>query len=368
MEWQSKQEKQVQRLHSILRKKGPVHYSKVDDTWHVLTHKECSEILKNSEDFSNVPLITNRVTPVDHLLNLDAPDHTRIRKFAVTAFSQANLGKHLPNIRKYATSYLEEIVYKEKIDFVENYSLKLPLQLMCDIFGYRDLFYQNEASLLAKWARETFGLLEGHHQPPLEWQELTKKYILFERTAVERNGVLSDLVDPDLTMDEIITFVQLLFTAGIETTTDLLNNILITMVNNPEICDKLRNNNTLIPNFIDEVLRLNASTPRLYSRWTTNKVTVGNQEIDKGKEVILWVSSANLDDTVFDNPTKIDLHRQNNNHLSFGYGVHMCVGQILAKTEAYHVVENLLKTKIIIHDVDDSWTNKKYLTVTIKDE
>ena len=367
MEWQSRQQKQVQKLHRILRKKGPVHFNKEDGSWHVIAFAECKEVLSNTDDFSKTPIVDNRVTPNHHLLNLDPPEHTFLRKYAVDAFSPAKMANYLPLIKELAKKHLDVLTSQGEKDFVSEYSLKLPLEIMCKIVGYNQLGgNKQEPELLAKWARETFGLLEGHHEAPAEWQELTNKYIQWYRMHNEHDPCLiQSLIQPELHKEDIISIVQLLFTAGIETTTDLLNNILLTLNDKPEITNKLRSNVSLIPNFIDEVLRTNASTPRLFSRWTKNNVTIAGQEISAGTEIVLWVSSANMDEKVFEDPEEFRLDRDKSQNLSFGYGIHMCVGQILAKTEAYHATENLITKDIEILDVDDSWANKKFLKVKI---
>ena len=366
MKWQSRQQKQVQKLHRILRKKGPYHFDKKDRSWHVVTYKECQEVLSDTDLYSNVPVVDNRVTPDNHLLNLDPPDHTRLRKYAVQAFSPSRMAKHLPVIKEISKKYLDVLAYNGEVDFVKEYSLKIPLDIMCDIVGYTNHFYDNEKELLNKWARETFGLLEGHHNVPTEWQNLTNQYIQFYRNRGDDSRLIYQLIQPDMVKNDIISMVQLLFTAGIETTTDLINNILLTIDSMPEM-KKILEDKDLIPNFVDEVLRTNASTPRLFSRWTKKNVVFNGNLVGPGTEVIVWVSSANMDESVFEDPEEFRLDRDKNQNLSFGYGIHMCVGQILAKTEAYHATENILKHNIEILDVDSSWANKKFIKTKIYD-
>jgi cytochrome P450 len=141
--------------------------------------------------------------------------------------------------------------------------------------------------------------------------------------------------------EEIIGFVGLLLIAGHITTTALLGNSILCLDEHPAAAAELRADPSGIPAAIEEVLRYRSPFPRL-ARWTTKEVELGGKKIPADQLVLLWIASANRDRAHFEDPDRFDIHRKPNTHLSFGHGIHFCIGAPLARLESKIALEILL--------------------------
>jgi cytochrome P450 len=145
-----------------------------------------------------------------------------------------------------------------------------------------------------------------------------------------------------LTLDECTRFALLLYTAGTETTGKLLGNAAVLLADHPGQRELLTNDPSLIPNAIEEVLRYEAPSP-VQGRWTTAAISRHGTTIPAGAKVLLLTGSAGRDERVFADPDRFDVRRSMGQHLSFGYGIHFCLGAALARVEARVALEEALK-------------------------
>jgi cytochrome P450 len=159
--------------------------------------------------------------------------------------------------------------------------------------------------------------------------------------------VQAEIVDDDgttrrLTPDECTNFTLLLYTAGTETVAKLLGNAAVILAQHPDQRRELLEDSSLIPNAIEELLRYEPPSP-INGRWTTSEVELHGVTIPKDSKVLLLDGSAGRDERAFPDPTRFDIHRRIAHHVSFGYGIHFCVGAALARMEARVALEETLR-------------------------
>jgi cytochrome P450 len=141
---------------------------------------------------------------------------------------------------------------------------------------------------------------------------------------------------------ELLGFCALLLVAGNETTTNLISNSILCFDQNPDVVGRLRNDPTLVPSSIEEVLRY-LSPVKLMNRFTQTETTIADQRIAAKQMVFVWLASANRDERQFPDPDRFDISREPNRHLGFGYGIHFCLGAPLARLEAKIALTTMLE-------------------------
>lgn len=171
--------------------------------------------------------------------------------------------------------------------------------------------------------------------------------IVAQRRIDPANDIISTLMTAEvdgeqLSIEELLSFCFLLLVAGNETTTNLITNTMLTLFEHPDTLNQLYRDNSLITKAIEESLRY-CSPVHSMNRFVTEDINLKEMNLKKGQEVMAWIGSANRDENAFDKPDDFDIHRSPNNHLSFGAGVHFCLGSQLAKLEAKICMTEMLR-------------------------
>jgi cytochrome P450 len=319
----------------------------------------CSEAAGRVDDFSNafglvlsgamaedkeVGAIFEQGYPqLDTLLTADPPVHTRFRKLVNLAFSMPRVNALEGGIRDKVNGLIDGFIDKGECDFVEAFSVGLPVQVICEQLG----FAPSEQANVKRWS-DAFADRLGHMIPRerelecahtiVEYQRAIKLKI-DDRRANPTDDLLSDVVNARLEGErplddaEIMSIAQQLMVAGNETTTHALAGGIVHLANNPEQQAKARANPALIPNMVEEVLRLDTPTAGMW-RVVTRDCELGGHEFKAGSMVMLRYASANRDPAKYPDPDKFDVERSNaRTHLAFGKGIHMCVGNMLSRKE-----------------------------------
>ena len=319
----------------------------------------CSEAAGRVDDFSNafglvlsgamaedkeVGAIFEQGYPqLDTLLTADPPVHTRFRKLVNLAFSMPRVNALEDGIRAKVNGLIDGFIDKGECDFVEAFSVGLPVQVICEQLG----FAPSEQANVKRWS-DAFADRLGHMIPRerelecahtiVEYQKALKLKI-DDRRANPTNDLLSDVVNARLEGEtplndaEIMSIAQQLMVAGNETTTHALAGGIVHLASNPEQQAKARANPALIPNMVEEVLRLDTPTAGMW-RVVTRDCELGGYEFKAGSMVMLRYASANRDPSKYPDPDKFDVERTNaRTHLAFGKGIHMCVGNMLSRKE-----------------------------------
>jgi len=282
----------------------------------------------------------------------DPPSHTRLRRLISKSFTPRSITAFEPKIEKIVNDLLDEIGDKEKFDLVAEFSFRLPAAVMCDLLGIpldRQWDLKRWADGIAGFsaaARVTSEKAKFANEMALE----SRKYLitLFEQLRKEPgDNLLSRLVDQSdepnpLSDDELVALVVQLFFAGFETTEGLIGNMMIALANHPDELAKLRANPELITNAVEETLRFDSSILK-QSRVASEDQDFGGQKIKKGDYMHFMIGAANYDPARFSNAHIFDVERDDVGHVSFGHGIHFCIGAPLARLEARIALRALLE-------------------------
>src|SRR5262245_28820872 len=288
------------------------------------------------------------------MLQADPPDHTRLRGLVVKAFTARRVEDMRPRIQQIVDDNLDRIIPQGKMDLIEDFAFRLPVTIICDMLGipedHREAFYAS--------SREGGRLLDPVPLSPEEIKKGNEGYALsamyfqqlFElRRRNPGDDLTTQLVQAEedgskLSNEELIANIVLLFGAGHETTVNLIGNGLLALFRNPDQLALLKAEPSLIGNAIEEFLRYDSSV-QLTGRVALEDIEdLGGKKIPKGESVLCLLGSANRDPAVYpDSPDRLDIRRPNVKPLSFGGGIHFCLGAQLARIEAEIAISTLLR-------------------------
>ena len=288
------------------------------------------------------------------MLQQDPPDHTRLRGLVVKAFTARRVEDMRPRIQAIVDETLDRIAPRGHMDLIEDFAFRLPVTIICDMLGipaeHREVFYTS--------SRTGGRLLDPVPLSPAEIAEANtasaayQMYFqqLFElRRRNPGDDLTSQLVQAEedgskLSNEELTANIILLFGAGHETTVNLIGNGLLALHRNPDQLALLKANPALITNAIEEFLRYDSSV-QMAGRVALEDIDdLGGKKIPKGEAVLCLLGSANRDPAVYpDRPDRLDITRPNVRPLSFGGGIHFCLGAQLARIEAEVAIATLLR-------------------------
>ena len=288
------------------------------------------------------------------MLQQDAPDHTRLRGLVVKAFTARRVEDMRPRIQQIVDETLDRIIPQGKMDLIEDFAFRLPVTIICDMLGipeeHRETFYAS--------SRDGGRLLDPVPLSPAEIEKgnagnaMAAMYFqqLFElRRKNPGDDLITQLVQAEeegskLSNEELTANIILLFGAGHETTVNLIGNGLLALHRNPEQLALLKAKPELITNAIEEFLRYDSSV-QLTGRVALEDIDdLGGKRIPKGESVLCLLGAANHDPAVYpDHPERLDITRPNVRPLSFGGGIHFCLGAQLARIEAEVAISTLLR-------------------------
>jgi cytochrome P450 len=288
------------------------------------------------------------------MLQQDPPDHVRLRGLVVKAFTARRVEDMRPRIQQVVDQTLDRIVERGHMDLIEDFAFRLPVTIICDMLGipeeHRGAFYTS--------SRNGGRLLDPVPLSPAEITEanagnaMAQMYFqqLFElRRKSPGDDLTTQLVQAEedgskLSNEELTANIILLFGAGHETTVNLIGNALLALYRDPDQLALLKANPALITNAIEEFLRYDSSV-QMSARVTLEDIDdLGGRKIPKGETVLCLLGSANRDPAVYpDRPDRLDITRPNVRPLSFGGGIHHCLGAQLARIEAEVAIATLLR-------------------------
>ncbi|GIF22574.1 cytochrome P450 [Paractinoplanes tereljensis] len=325
-----------------LREISPV--VRADDNALVVTrHADCAAVTRDPKlghmpahmlafaglpDWDDHPALHQLFTS---MLALNPPDHTRLRRLVSSAFTARRVQALRPAIERMVDDLLAEL--SGPADFIAAFAFPLPVNVIGELLGVPEPDRAQFQTLVRDWS----GLLDVITPEVIAKADpaaVTMRAYLAELAAKRRkdpkDDLLSALVDTDLTEDELLTMALLLFAAGFETTTNLLANGLVALLDRPDQIPALLADPATAT---EELLRFD-SPVQLVARVAWEETTIGGVSIEPGDRVVAYLGAGNRDPERFNHPDQLDLSRSDNAPLSFGGGIHYCLGAPLARLEA----------------------------------
>jgi cytochrome P450 len=286
------------------------------------------------------------------MLVLDPPDHTRLRGLVAKAFTARRIADMRPRIAALVDQQLDRVADKGSMDVVADLAHRLPVIVICDLLGIPE---DHRGPFLAG-SNVNGRILDPVPMSRAEMDQANANTqmagMYFDRLCELRrrepqDDLTSEMVKAEeagdrLTSEELRANIGLLFGAGHETTTNLIGNGLLALHRNPEQWERIKAEPALIPGMIEELLRYDSSV-QLSARVAHEEATLSGVTIPAGENVVVLLGAANRDPAQYENPDQLDVTRQNVRPLSFGGGIHHCLGAQLARLEAELVFSKLVE-------------------------
>lgn len=342
---------------ALLRKHDPVHLVNAPDHypfWLLTKNADIFEIEAKSNIFLNEPRpILANAEADDHtrnngnmlrtLIHMDDPDHAEYRKVAADWFLPKNLVRLDARMSELAKQSVDKMVdLGGKCDFSRDIALQYPLQVILAILGLPETDYQRMLML----TQEMFGNADPDLQRGTSIEDLTQVindfFIYFSELSASRkstptNDLAStiangEVYDKPLGDVEMISYYIITATAGHDTTSAAIAGGMLSLLQNPDQLKRLQDDMSLLPTAVDEMIRW-VSPVTHFMRTATEDYTIRDTTIKAGESVLLSYPSGNRDEDTFTDPFKFDVGRTPNRHLAFGFGIHYCLGAMLARME-----------------------------------
>ena len=333
-----------------LRSIDPVHRMRLVDAWALSRYQDVEAVLRDHKRFANAGRILVETIPLS-LLDIDPPAHTRLRLLVSKAFTPRAVERIHTRIQEITDGLLDAVADREQFDLIAALGYPLPITIIAEMLGVRprdmDRFEQwSHALALSVDPMLGHDQIEGIKRAEQEAFAYFETIIADHRRQPRDDLVTALLAAEDtgdrLTHEELLSVMLLILVAGNETTRNLIGNGMFALLRNPDQLQRLRDQPELLDSAVDELLRYD-SPVQLNGRSALQDVELGGKRIRAGDVVISLIGAANRDPEVFADPESLDIGRQEKSHLSFGRGIHYCLGAPLALAEARIAFATVLK-------------------------
>lgn len=373
-------------FYTEMLERGPLIETSFGD--HLLTrHADCFNVLRDARFSSNdkhKPAFAQvselmRQLGYEDLLGLltrimlfaDPPDHTRLRRLVSKAFTPKAIEAMRPRIAEIVDGLLDDADARGEIEVVDDLAFRLPVTVISEMLGVP----HEDHEQLRAWTAAAVAALDPNDNvadllPAADGLRAMRTY--FDALVQQRRGDLRDdllsgmIVAEDegdrLSRDELLDTMLLLFAAGHETTVNLISGGMLNLLTHPHELQRLQADASLITTAVEELLRFGPPV-QFTARTTTTEVEVAGKTLPSGSELIVMIAAANRDPEVFDDPDSLDIGRENNRHLSFGGGIHLCLGAPLARVEGQEAIGRLVRRFPGLRLVDDQVEWKPTTTI-----
>jgi cytochrome P450 PksS len=352
-------------FYARLRAEEPIHRVMLPDgqpAWLVTRYDDVVAVLKDErflkdrlkaltpEQAAQFPWIPGVFRPLmRNMLDLDPPDHTRLRGLVHKAFTPRLVEGLRPRIQELTDELLDAATGRGRIDLIRDFALPLPATVIAEILGVP----ARDRHKFHRWSRAVMvaSLSLWHKLAAIPNVMAFLRYIRSltrARRANPRDDLISALVAAEeagdrLSEEELLAMVFLLLVAGHETTVNLIGNGTLALLRHPDQKERLLDDPSLIKSAVEEFLRYDSPVEMATERAAREDVTIGGATIPRGEMVFVVIASANRDERQFERPDELDLAREPNRHLAFGLGVHYCLGAPLARLEGQIAIATLLR-------------------------
>ena len=341
-------------LYAAVRRAAPVFRAPQRGPWVLLDYDGVKRALTDHAVFSSDVSKAGFGT-LGWFIFSDPPRHTKLRALVSRAFTSRSVAALEPRIHALAHQLLDEVVARGELDLVSEFSVPLPLMVIADMLGVPAW----EWPRFRRWSDAIMGLVNALRPGPhaqaaaAAYREVhaeMQRYLALEiaaRRIEPRDDLITRLVEAQVESErlsdaEVLSFFELLLLAGHETTTNLIDNAVLSLLEHPAQLDRLRASPALLPSAIEEVLRYRSPVQAAF-RATRETVEVHGRHIPRGQLVCAMIGSANRDPARFVDPHHFDIARDPNPHIAFGHGIHFCIGAPLARLEARVALPMLLE-------------------------
>jgi cytochrome P450 PksS len=295
------------------------------------------------------PWVPGVFRPLERIMtNLDGSDHRRLRALVQQAFTPRLVERMRVRAEQVSNELLDAVQPRGRMELIREYAMPLPATIIAEILGVpaadRRAFQRWSKALVTASESPLFALRAL--LPIMAFLRYIRKLVR-ERRSDPRDDLVTALVRAEeagdkLSEDELLAMIFLLLVAGYETTVNLIGNGTLALLQHPDQLAKLRANPALIVSAVEELLRYTSPVGTTTDRYAREELTIAGAVIPQGALVMLVVASANRDERQFANPDMLDITREPNKHVTFGWGVHFCLGAPLARLEGQIAITTLL--------------------------
>jgi len=362
-------------LFARARELGPAHpitLADGHDAWLIVRYDEARAALSDHRlsknmhaAMANDPGVVAEGLPgpafARHMLSVDPPDHTRLRRLVSAAFSPRRVEGLRPRVQAIVDDLLDDLAARgpdSSVDLVKAYAFPLPFIVICELLGVpeadRAALGRGLTSMLVPTstapeyarAKEASDAVVGMLGALVEGKQRTPADDLVSALIAARDG------DERLTTQELLSSIFQLIVAGHDTTTTLIGNSVVALLRNPDQLAELRRDPSKIPQAVEECLRFDAPVPHSTFRYAIEPVVIGDVTIPLGAQVIICLAAADRDAARYEHAEQFDVDRSEARHLAFGHGIHHCLGAVLARMEGQLALAALLRRFSHLHLAD----------------
>lgn len=349
-------------LYHRLRREDPVHWDPFLHSWVVTRYTDVVRVLRDfsaqraptTEQLTSLGLAAlNPVAKVmvKQMLFLDPPEHARIRSLACAAFTPQRVGVLRAHIREIVRDLLAKVKHRGHINVIADLAEPLPCIVTAEMLGV-PVEHHHQLKLWSQDFAEVLGNFQHNPDRVGKLLKATEEMTAYFRSSMRTqnlrpDGLVSSLMNAEidgerLTEDEVIANSIITMVGGQETTTNLIGSGTLSLLRNPDELEKLRANLSMIPAAVEELLRYESPSQHT-ARLAPEDIELGGKLIRKRQAVRAVMAAANRDPERFPDPDRLDITRQDNRHVAFGYGAHFCFGAPLARIEGQIAFEEMIR-------------------------
>ena len=332
-----------------LRERDPVHRMRLADAWVLTRYEHVDAMLRDHKRFSAESRRFHD-TGLTTMLDIDPPDHTRLRALVSRAFTPRSVARWEGRVQEIADRLLDAVAGHDRFELIAALGYPLPVTVIAEMLGVPP----EDMDRFEGWSND-IALLVEPILTPVQLEKVRRstdalfayfETILEARQREPGDDLVSALLAAEeegdrLSREELLSTMVLILVAGNETTRNLIGNGMLALLRHPGQLRRLRNAPELLEPAVDELLRYD-SPVQIDGRVAREDLEVGGKRLRRGQRVLGLIGAANRDPDAFDNPDALDIGRRKKSHLSFGRGIHYCLGASLALLEARIAFRGLL--------------------------
>lgn len=337
-----------------LRHNSPIHWDPVARVWGITKYADLVAVEKDAKTFSSYRAPRPHGAHLPMMISMDDPEHQCRRSLVNRGFTPKRVAAHEPRLRDICRNLVNAIAEKGSCDFVWDIAAPLPLLMIADLLGYESDMHEE----LLRWSEELMRPSDPNLTPEMIKAQIeagsrtisefrdAQLEIIAERRRIPRNDVITTLCEAEidgerLDDESIVQETLLILIGGDETTRHVLSGGMLALLENRDQFEALREGSADLTVAVEEMIRW-VSPIQNMGRTATRAVTLRDQQINEGDQIMLFYPSANRDEEVFEAAQQFDVRRQRNPHVAFGIGTHFCLGASLARLECRVMFDELL--------------------------